>query len=209
MKKLYIFMLMFITRFVQANDQLLLGSAQNLHHFVAAQEHNLLSTDEALVQIFSDSFMSYDMLRKVIRCDITHCKRAMRQSTQNNVLYKPILKQLRSLYNYVKKHKECCKAIYFHEELRQRYQAAFNNPNIVQCVERTPFLYGVGECKYRCRAYFSKISADLRKICKFEDTLHGDFGALKARNYVYKIELIKVRNYIYHHNIYKYETRYF
>ena len=91
----------------------------------------------------------------------------------------------------------------------QRVRIAQPLADIVKNIQEDPTLYGVDNCKYTCRAYFNKVCNDLRILNKFEDTLHANHGALKAHNYVYKIELIKIRNHVYHHTMYKFETRYF
>lgn len=194
---------------VQEYEELVLHCKPVLQYFITAGQENSLSTYESMVQIFSELPASYRAQRKEIRTDINACRRFMRKYATTSVMHQRLLDELLALYKYVKKNKECSKAIHFHSKLRQRYQFAFNNPNIVECLEATPALYGVEHYKYKSRAYIAKVSADFRKIEKFEDTIHADHGLLKAHNYVYKIELIKLRNYIYHHNIYKFETRYF
>lgn len=212
MKKLLLVIAMLVPCFVQTHElqeKLTLCSGQALQYFIAAEKQNSLLSYESMVQIFSAVSTKYSVQRKEIRKDINACRQFIRMHAQDSVVHQELLRELLDLYDYVKEHKECCRAIQFHNQLQQRHKFAFNNPNIVQCVEATPSLYGVGRCKYKCRAYFNKIAADLRKIDRFEDTIHGNHGVLKAHNYVYKIELIKIRNYIYHHNIYKFETRYF
>ena len=208
--KLFSFcVLLLVPCFAQVQDELILRSGIALQKFVAVGQKKSVSSYEAMKQIFTATSLNYDHLRQAIRSDITMCRRLIRKHAKDSVEYRQLLDQLRSFYNYVKEHKECCKAICFHEKLRQRYQLAFNNLDIVQDVESTPELFGVEESQYKCRAYFNKIVADLRKIEMFEDSIHGDHGVLKAHNHVYKIELIKVRNHVYHNNIYKYETRHF
>lgn len=215
--KFLIVALLLFPCFIQGQNNIVMYSGRSLESFIAAEQQGSLLAYESMVQIFTSSSLRYDKLCKAIQGDIRSCRRFIRKNkfkkdetiSKQVFEYNRLLEQLRSFYRYVKEYKECCKAIQFHEQLRQRHQLAFNNPNIVQCVESAPQLYGVERSKYKCRAYFSKIAADLRKVDKFEDTIHGDHGLLKAHNYVYKIELIRVRNYVYHNNIYKFETRYF
>ena len=208
-KTLFVVMLLVLPCLTQSSDALILRSGQALYPFVLAGQQNSLSTYETMAKIFTSTSLDYGKLRQAIRMDMTSCRKFIKNHVQDSVVHLQLLEQLRSLYRYVKEYKECYKAIFFHEELRQRYQLAFNNPDIVQSVEMMPHLYGVESSKYKSRAYFKKVAADLRAIDKFEDTIHGDHSVLKAHNYVYKIELIRVRNYIYHNNIYKFETRYF
>lgn len=209
MKKLLLIILFLLPCFVESKHELTLKNGQALQFFIEAERKDMLLKYETMVQIFMSTSLSYNKFRDSIHSDITACRRFIRKYAKESIEYHDLLQHLRAFYEYVKKHKECCKAIQFHEQLRRRYQLAFNNPNIVQSVELAPELYGVDKHKYKSRAYFNKVSADLRKIDKLEDLIHGDHGVLKAHNYVYKIELIKVRNYIYHNNIYKFETRYF
>lgn len=195
--------------FVQSQENIDLRCQQSLHIFIAAERQNALLDYRTMDEIFSEDVISYKKLRKAIRNDIKMCSRCIRKKLKNSVECSELLKQLHSFDCYVRQHKECCKAIHFHSKLRQQYQLAFNNSNIVECIEARPHLYGVGKSKYKSRAYFKKISADLARIEEFEDVIHGDHGLLKAHNYVYKIELIRIRNHVYHDNRYKYETRYF
>lgn len=213
MKKYLIVILSLFTCFTQAHvqeyEELVLHCKPALQHFITAGQQNILSVYESMTQIFGNLPATYKAQRKEIRTDINACRKFMRRYASKSIIHQRLLDELLALSDYVKKNKECSKAINFHTKLRQRYQFAFGNPTIVECLEATPTLYGVERYKYKSRAYIAKVSADFRKIEKFEDTLHGDHGVLKAHNYVYKIELIKLRNYIYHHNIYKFETRYF
>ena len=212
MKKLLICIATFASFVVYPHVQpqeLTLCSGQLLEYFITAEKQNSLLSYESMVHIFSSLPTSYRAQRKLIRNDIKACREFIRQHASSSKEHEELLCELLAFSDYVKAHKECCKAIQFHNRLQQRYELAFNNPNIVQAIEAHPVLYGLENSKYKCRAYFSKISADLRKIDRFEDTIHGNYGLLKAHNYVYRIELIKIRNHIYHHNIYKFETRYF
>ena len=209
MKNLLSPLLLLFFSFAQSQDGTFLRCHQSLRDFIIAESQNALLDYEAMTQIFSDEIISYSKLRKSICNDIKTCRRCIRKKSNNFVECHELLKQLYLFDSYVKQHKECCKAIHFHSKLRQQYQLAFDNSNIVECIEMKPYLYGVEKSKYKSRDYFKKISADLDKIEDFEDTIHGDHGLLKAHNYVYKIELIRIRNHVYHDNRYKYETRYF
>jgi hypothetical protein len=182
-----------------------------LQAFVAAKEINTLESYSSMTGMFHDPFFTYKKLKRAIRTDMAKCRQAIRRMNSDDIeQYRLILDQLQEFYWYVKTHKECCKAIYFHNTLSQRYIFAFHNTNLVEHFEQSPELFGIKEsCKYKHRAFFKKIAKDLKAIDKFEDTIHGDYGMLKAHNYVYKIELIKVRNYIYHTMQYQFETRYF
>lgn len=195
--------------FVQAHSELFLKSGIALRNFVLAKEQGIESSYEAMAIIFSDNSMNYGDLRSAIRGDMVRCRRMIRKRSGDCDKCRFLLQHLKDFYVYVHENKECCKAIQFHNVLNKRYALAFNNPMIVDGVRDTPHLYGVDKSKYKYRAYFKQVAKDLAIIDKFEDTIHGDHGVLKAHNYVYKIELIRVRNHIYHHNMYKYETRYF
>jgi hypothetical protein len=186
-----------------------LRSKESFKHFASAQQEQL--TDYNVMHaIFSSTPLSFDRFLTAIRVDIIRCKRYIRKNTDISEQQKILLQQLNSFFRYVKKHKHCYNAMNFHNELRQRYVLAFNNQNIVQCIHLTPSSYGLSaRCKNKCKTYFNQILIDLAKISKFEDYLHGDYSELKAHNYVFKIELIKIRNSIYHNNVYKYETSYF
>ncbi|MBV8661168.1 MAG: hypothetical protein JO129_03420 [Candidatus Dependentiae bacterium] len=209
MKKLLIILLLLFPCLAQTQDVLKLRCKQPLQYFIAAEQQNTLLSYDTMAQIFTCTSMNYKQLRKAQRADMASCRRFIKKHEDDSFVNHDLLQHLRLLYKYTKQHKECCKAIQFHEELQQRYRLAFNNPNIAHDVEAMPYLFGVQRAKYKSRAYFNIISADLRKIEKFEDTIHGDHGVLKAHNYVYKIELIKIRNNIYHNNRYKFQTRYF
>ncbi len=211
MKKLCTFVFLLLTCGLSAkNDkELILRSNNAIQQFIAAQENDLLLSYDSMQAIFSDSMMSYEKLRSAIRSDVAACKRYIRNHVQDCDYARYLLHKLQLLYRYVKQYKECCKALHFHQQLQARYRNAFRNEELAISVQLQPEQYGVGSAKYRSRAYFKKICRDLKEIERFEDTLHGDHGVLKAHNHVYKIELINIRNYIYHNNRYKFETRYF
>ena len=209
MKKLLVILFLLFPCFVQGQDSLTLRCQEPLQYFIAAEQDNNLLSYDAMSQIFTCTSMNYKQLRKGMRVDMRSYRRFIKKHAPDSLLDHNLLRQLRSLYKYTKRHKECCKAIQFHKELHQRYQLAFNNANIAHDVETMPYLFGVENAKYKSRAYFNMITTDLRKIDKFEDTIHGDHGVLKAHNYVYKIELVRIRNNIYHNNRYKFQTRYF
>jgi hypothetical protein len=213
MKKIILVILILLPCFAQMHVQppegLTIYCRPALQHFITSGQQNLLVTYESMGLIFSELPVSYSAQRKLIRTDINACRKFIRRYAPNSILYHRLLQELLLLYDYTKEYKQACRAIEFHNQLEQRHQFAFNNPNIVESIQATPNLYGVERCKYKCRAYFNKVSADLRKVERFEACLHADHSVLKAHNYVYKIELIKIRNYIYHHNIYKFETSYF
>ncbi len=213
MKK-YLFVFLLVVPYVaqahvQQPEGLVLHCKPALEHFISFGQDATLLDYDSMVTLFSDLPKTYSAQRKLIRHDINACRKYIRMHAPHLALYQHVLQELLLLYDYTKEHKECCKAIQFHNELQQRYQLAFNNPNIVEALEETPQLYGVEKSKYKSRAYFKKISADIQKTDIFERTLHSKYGVLKARNYAYQIELIKIRNYVYHHNLYKFETRYF
>ncbi|MDP3788612.1 MAG: hypothetical protein Q8Q60_04855 [Candidatus Chromulinivorax sp.] len=213
MKKLSIVFLLLFPCFAQAHVQqpegLIIHCRPALQQFINFGQDATLLDYESMVTIFSDLPKAYSEQRKLIRNDINSCRKYIRMYAPHSVLYHNVLQELLLLYDYTKKHQECCKAIYFHNQLQQRYQFAFNNPNIVEALEEAPQLHGVEKFKYKSRAYFKNISADIQKTNTFERTLHSKYGVLKAHNYAYQIELIKIRNYVYHHNLYKFETRYF
>lgn len=157
--------------------------------------------------------VGYKKMVSTINADIIRCRRYIKRHLHGDVAveqYHLLIEQMRSMVRYVKQHKHCWDAFHIHNDIRQRYVAAFNNPKIVQSVNADPKLYGVSEqCKHKSKAYFNQVIMDLSRISKLEDYLHGDYSILKAQNYVLKIELIRVRNAIYHNNLYKYETCYF
>lgn len=186
-----------------------LRSKESFKLFSATHQADL--TDyEAMYTIFTSTSLRFDKLLSAIRIDIIRCKRFIRKNNENSEQQKILLSQLTSFLQYVKKHKYCYNAMKFHDELRERYALAFNNHNIVQSIHSSPNLYGLStKCKHKCKSYFNQILIDLARVSRFEDYLHGDHSELKAHNYVFKIELIKIRNSIYHNNVYKYETSYF
>lgn len=193
----------------KTQKKLYLRCAKVLEQFILAERNNSLNSYDSMISIFSGLHVNYKNLRKMVRHDISKCRIFLRKNNQNSHVYKRLLHHLRALFFYVKDNRDSYNAIHFHDYLRKHYKLAFNNPNIAECVENDPDLYGVGHSRHQCRTYFNQITADLREIDKIEDYLHSDNYLLKAHNYVYKIELIKIRNYIYHNNRYKFETRYF
>jgi hypothetical protein len=209
MNKLLVIFLLSLSWFTLTQNKLTVQTSQVLKLFIQAEEQNSLMLYDIMAEIFMSTPLQYKKICKAIRADIASCRKFIKKYAQDSCEHNLVLEQLRSLYIYIRNHKECYEAIHFYENLQSKYQLAFNNPYIVQSVESAPALYGVDKCKYKCRAYFRKVTADLRKVEKFEDKIHADYAVLKAHNYVYKIELIKLRNYIYHNNIYKFETRYF
>ena len=210
MKKFWFGVLLFSFSLICARDENKLFCEQALQHFIAVDEQNYLNYD-VMHTIFSSVDLDAKELMAAIRNDIIRCKRYIRRHPHDDCAqHKLLLQQLRSFFNYTRKHKHCCSAIQFHNDVRQRYALTFNNPKIVQSINATPHLYGIPyKCKNKCKTYFNQVLIDLAKIDKFEDYLHGDYSTLKAHNYVFKIELVKVRNSIYHNNVYKYETSYF
>lgn len=212
MKRLIVGILILILGSIQANiytQELVVICKPILQDFIKAKNKQILLSYEAMAQIFSQLPITYKEQRKLVRTDINNCRKFIRKYAKNSVEHQELLQELLALYDFIKLHKECSKAIHFHNQIQQRYCSAFNNSDIVKYIESDPALYGVERCKYKCRAYFNKVSKDLRILEAFEDRLHGNYGVLKAHNYAYKIELIKIRNYVYHHNMYKFETRYF
>ena len=210
MKKFLVGFLFFSFSQIALAAQDRLCCQQAFQHFVAVDEQNLLDYD-VMNAIFSSVDLDAKELMSAIRKDILGCKRYVRHHLKEDCSQqKLLLQQLRAFFNYVRTHKHCCAAIQFHNDVRQRYALTFNNPKLVKALNETPHLYGLSyKCKNKCKTYFNQVLLDLAKISKFEDYLHGDLSALKAHNYVFKIELIKVRNSIYHNNVYKYETSYF
>jgi len=212
------YFLFFCSFFVRANDEafvqkelshLDLRSGRAFDCFLQAQKKGELAAYESMAEIFADSCVSYHQMLESIRADMRHCRLHMRKEVLLKHEYQALLAKLKEFYRYVREHEECCKAIHFHQELQQRYALAFDNLDIVQSLQLTPELYGVSKHKNKCKTYYKRVLKDLQKVEKFEDTLHGNFSVLKAYNYDYKIELIKIRNQIYHHNRYKFETRFF
>ncbi|MGZ6254556.1 MAG: hypothetical protein ACXWL5_01030 [Candidatus Chromulinivorax sp.] len=184
-----------------------LQSKSAFDHFLRAYNTDSLESYQVMKDIFTATDFRYRKLKHFVHADIIHIKSLLKKN-KNQELAK-LLDDLQHFYRYVKSHKVCHKAIMFHEYLSKKYYLAFNNPNIVQALEGMPDLYGVDRYKYKSKAYFNTISADLKKLDKFEDDIHADHVILKAHNYVYRIELIKVRNYIYHDILYKFQSRYF
>ena len=187
---------------------LVLKTQTKLDHFVIAQQENSLHAYETVYQMFFDIDMDYHQLRSLIRRDMVQCKKAFKKSAQDFIL-KQKLSTLQSFYRYVTSCKILCKALYFHRYLQTKYHHAFCNQNIVDCLYDQPDLYGVAHAHRKCRTYFKQLSQDLIKVDLFEDLIHADYSELKAHNYVYKIELIKIRNHVYHHTMYKFETHCF
>lgn len=206
----FILSFLFLSSTLVASEyEINLKSEKPLQHFIALQNYDLTSYD-AMLTIFSSTSLDFKKLSAGVQTDIIRCKRYIRMHPKNCEQHKVLLQHLRSFFYYLKKHKHCCAAIQFHNDIQDRYTLAFKNQNIVHSINTTPHLYGISErCKHKCKEYFNRILLDLSKINKFEDYLHGDFSQLKAQNYVYKIELVKLRNSIYHNNRYKYEVSYF
>jgi len=182
-----------------------------LQKFVAADYHD--TNHDLMHEMYASLNVGYKKMVSMINADIIRCRRYINRHLHGDVAveqYHLLIEQMRSMVRYVKQHKHCWDAFHVHNDIRQRYVGAFNNPKIVQSVNADPKLYGVSErCKHKSKAYFNQVLIDLSRISKLEDYLHGDYSILKAQNYVLKIELIRVRNAIYHNNLYKYETCYF
>ena len=193
-----------------AQNRSIIHSYDSLDKFITAEKHQNTLTHETMISIFSYVARSYNAFLKLIRVDIARCKRYIRNHKNDTTEQKILLDQLRRFYFYAREHKNCFLAIEIHNDLNQRYAIAFNDPLIVQLIEEYPTIYGLSEnCKNKCTAYFKKIQFDLAKLEKLEDMIHGNHSILKAHNYVYKFELIKVRNHVYHSNRYKFENCYF
>lgn len=209
MKPFFFVLLLFYASLTTCYNQDDLACKKPFHNFVATH-HEKLTNYEIMSKIFSSAGTTLDNLLSAIRNDITRCKRYIRKNIHHAIDQKILEQELKSFSSYVKKNKHCYNAINFHNELKERYARAFNNQKIVECIHKNPDLYGLRlKCKKKCKVYFDQIIIDLAKISNFEDNLHGDHIELKAINYVYKIELIKIRNIIYHNNVYKYERSYF
>jgi len=210
MKKFLIFIFLCLSSIIVSHDEYDLLSGQAFQYFISADEKNNCDYD-IMRNIFSSVSFGYKKLLSVIRKDINWCKRYVRQCVDGNcVEQENLLKKLRSFLRYVKKHKHCCSAMQFHDDLKERYALTFNNSKLIQDIHTMPQVYGLSDtCKNKYKTYFNQVLADLAIINKFEDYLHGDYSTLKAHNYVFKIELIRVRNAIYHNNRYKYETSFF
>lgn len=203
------FLFCFFSIALHAQPFLVVQSQAMLNDFIVAQQQGCLNEYSAMVTIFSGRSKQSKKLLKILCTDINNCRRFIRKHAQHDPSFHKLLADLLALYNYVYTNQECCKAIQFHEVLHKKYQYAFHNSDIINSIQLNPHWYGLEKHRYKYRAYFKKIAADLKKIDTFEDTLHADYGLLKAHNYVYKIELIKIRNIIYHHVRYQFETRYF
>jgi len=184
-------------------------SEKALQEYIAAEQKDESLGYDAMARVFSNLSVPVEKLLQAIRADMSFCRRQLRKHSSTAINYNELLVQLRRFYRYVRQHKDCCRAIHFHQQLQNRYALAFNNPSIASDVERNPELHGMGLCKYKCRSYCKQVKIDLALVDQFEDLIHADFSILKAHNYVYKIELIRIRNFIYHTNLYKYQTRYF
>jgi|GEM_PF-1311859 len=211
MKKFLVF-IYFVSFMMHAKDDLHINCDAALKEFIAIDSYNNENYD-AMHAIFTSMNMGYKKLLSTISGDIVRCCRYIKRQVNNNVVaaeYSHLIDQMRLFVKYVKQHKHCWDALQCHDDLRKRYALVFNDQKIVQSVNAAPHLYGISDrCKNKSKAYFDQVVMDLSKISKFEDYLHGDYSILKAHNYVFKIELIRVRNVIYHNNLYKYETSYF
>ena len=160
-----------------------------LQEFVAADRDD--TSYDLMHAMYSSLNVGYKKMVSTIHADIIRCRRYIKRHLNNDVAaeqYHALIDEMRSLVRYVKQHKHCWDAFHIHNDIRQRYILAFNNPKIVQSVNADPELYGISErCKHKSRAYFNQVIMDLSRISKLEDYLHGDYSILKAQNYVLKI----------------------
>lgn len=184
---------------------------ESFHAFLQAQQEEKRHAHDMLYKTFSHIDVDNQTLQRHIKADIVRVKKeivkAQRQKKEVQLLQQK-KKDLRSFYRYVRSHKTYHTVMRFHARLAAIYKRAFDNLNIVEELYANPTLFHVQEAKYPAVSFVEKVKADLAQISRFEDLLHADHSILKARNYAYKIELVKIRNLFLHHDAYKEERRY-
>ena len=106
---------------------------------------------------------------------------------------------------HVRKHRIAYDFLGHARLIERRYKYAFNNEHVVEEVYHYPDLYDYSPKNGDSLMKFLQLLLeDLGKTSRFETKMHSRYGRLKALNYSFKIECIKVRNEILFHPWYRY-----
>jgi hypothetical protein len=203
----YIFTFALFPIFLYAEQSFVLQSQVLLDEFFMLAKHDVLYHADSIQKIVLINELSSAKLLKQIRKDIRVCYKKAQHD--NNLIYQDLCVKLQELYKYIDVIKICYDVLQFHKQLKENYYYAWGNLHIVHDIQKAPHLYGLEHNKHKYKTYVKQINKAIKKLDLFEKILDDNYQRVKAQNYVYRIELIKIRNHIYHHARYKYETYFF
>jgi hypothetical protein len=181
---------------------------QAIDIFVACENAQSLDCESSIHLIFKAFNVEENSVSKVASFELKKLSIEIKKNSSNPSIVRA-LKQRREILKRLKKHLRQHRVEYNFLEyaalLERRYKHAFNNDYVVEDVYRYTELYDYspkgGDSLMR---FLRLLQADLAKISRFESKMHCRYGRLKALNYFFKLECLKVRNEILFHPWYRY-----
>lgn len=183
--------------------------------FLDFEEADDLDHEDSIERIFK-AFESHGLVAKkeiaqAIQAEVKVVFKEMKQTRTDAVGFQSVLKKrqgLKRLRSHIKKHRHLYEFLSYSRLLERRYKDAFGNKYLVEDVYQHPDRYDYSKKKGdRLVKFLKLLLVDLSRVDRFETKLHSSYGRLKAWNYSFKIECIKLRNEILFHPWYKYRLR--
>jgi hypothetical protein len=183
--------------------------------FLRFEKVGQLDHEDSIEEVFK-AFESNDLITRkeiarAVHAEVKAVYSEMKKTHSKSDQFGAILqkrKGLKRFRSHIKKHRHLYEFLGYSRLLEQRYKYAFGNKYLVEDVYQHPDRYEYSRKKGDMLVKFLKLLlVDLGKIDRFETKLHSCYGRLKAWNYSFKIECIKLRNEILLHPWYKYRLR--
>ena len=211
----------FLTFFLFLAPSLLQASTidRSFELFVQYEQAELLDDEDSMKAIFdacniplkeSSGALVRPLIKKIkaVRLELKSLKRKSKKKSTDYQDKADLLKSLKRFRRHIKYHRHIYNFLGFSQTIQRRYNNAFGNIHIVEDVYKQQDLFTYSKKKGDPLVKFYKqLIADLATISLFEDRLHSRYAKLKALNYSFKIEGIKVRNEIIFHPWYKHRHR--
>jgi hypothetical protein len=206
------FYIFFLTISLAAQEALITPPYKLFLHY---EKLALLNNEDSVEKIFR-SFESIGLITKkeisqAIYFETQNIFLKMKKTRKEDPEFQTILDYrsgLQRFRKHIKKHRHLYEFLSYSHLLEKRYAYAFGNKYVVEDVYQHPDRYDYSTKKGdRLVKFLKLLLLDLERVDRFETKLHSNYGRLKAWNYSFKIECIKLRNEILLHPWYKYRLR--
>lgn len=183
--------------------------------FLRFEQLGTLDNEDSIEKTFK-AFESCGLVTKKeiaqsIRRAVNQANLKVRKTRSDDIKFDEVIQKrngLRRFRLHIKKHHHLYDFLSYSRLLNERYKYAFGNKYLVEDVYQHPDRYDYSPKKGdRLVKFLKLLLLDLYRVDRFETKLHSCYGRLKAWNYSFKIEFIKLRNEILFHPWYKYRLR--
>lgn len=213
-KKWVLFVTLYSTMLYAQNNQI-----QQCHQKYQSyiDQMNIIQTlnqDEQysmMLSFFKSINQEYTIMIKQLHADLSIIKKHIRQCKKNKQEHDLVCKNLKlfandieNFYKFLKKYRILYQAIYFEQQVKQRFHTFFQAVSNGSDIESLLVDFGIQESgRNGLKILLKLVVKDLSKIEYDERRLHADWIDAKLSNYVLKIELVRLRNAILFHPSYK------